>query len=80
MNPNNNEIKNGQETHELPSINVHGCNSLQQPSAETTIIPPELFPAIIFIGPEILDDEFIAILSKADEILKCIAEALQSKN
>ena len=80
MNPNNNKIKNGQETHDLPTINVHGYNFLQQPSAETTIIPPELFPAIIFDGPEILDDELIAILSKADKILKRIVEALKSKN
>ena len=78
MNPNNKETKNGQEIHELPTINVHGSNSLQQPSAETTLIPPEVFPAIIFDGPEFLDAEFFAILSKAEEILKCIVEALQS--
>ena len=78
MNPNNKETKNGQEIHELPTINVHGSSSLQQPSAETTLIPPEVFPAIIIDGPEFLDAEFFAILSKAEEILKCIVEALQS--
>ena len=66
-----------QETHELPTGNVHGTIS-QQPSAEKWLISTEMFAVALFEWPEFFDAEFIAIVTKADEILDCILEALQS--
>ena len=45
-----------QETRKLPVINV-------QPSADTFVIPLEMFRAILFEWPEFFDAEFVAFLN-----------------
>ena len=52
--------------------------SLRQPLAKTTLVPPELIPAELLGWPEFFDTDFIAILTEADELLKCIVEPLES--
>ena len=52
--------------------------SLRQPLTKTTLIPPELIPAELLDWPEFFDTDFIGILTKADELLNCIVEPLES--
>ena len=70
----------GRIPEKLPVINVHGTTSSKQPSAETSVIRPEMFPSTLFKWLEFFDAEFVGILTKAVEILSCIIEALQSSN
>ena len=57
------------------SITNSVTNSYRQPSTESNVIPAEIFPSILFF-----DAGFISILTKADQILNCIIDALLAKD
>ena len=72
----NTQWQETQKTKTLPSINVHGTTSKRQATADSNVIPPAMSPSILSEWPDLFDAEFIAILTKADEMLICIVETL----
>ena len=73
-------VKNpGLDTTKIPSLKFHGKVSSRQPTAESRVISAEIFPSILFDWPEFFDSEFISILTRADEILSCIIDALEGR-
>ena len=70
----------GQETSELPTVNVNGTNSSTQPSAETTLIPTEMLLVTLFEWSHFFNAEIIVILTKADEIIIFFVATLQLEN
>ena len=68
-----------QWTQKITAMNVHGTTSNRQPTADSNVILPAMFLGILFDWPEFCDAYFIATLTKTDEILYGIVEALIAK-
>ena len=68
-----------QGAQKMSAMNVHGIKSNQQPTANSSVIPPAMFLGILFDWPEFCDAYFIATLTKTDEILNGIVDALLAK-